>query len=70
MKAASKAWERQRLESTVMRKMDITPDAKGSSQIVRDMSLDQLKDLVKSLKSWGGKRGGKIMQGYKAGGKV
>jgi len=53
-----------------MRKMDITPDAKGSSQIVRDMSLDQLKDLVKSLKGWGGKRGGKIMQGYKAGGKV
>jgi hypothetical protein len=81
--ASNTNYKRNKLESIVIRKMDISPDA---SSIVKEMSLNELQKLVKELEGWGNKSGGKvtkkrggtvsrkkgskIMQGYKAGGKV
>ena len=59
--------ERQILERLITKKMDITPDAQGSSEIVKDMSLDQLKNLANKLKGWGGKSGGIVSKRAKGG---
>jgi hypothetical protein len=82
--AKSEAWKRNKLEQTVIRKMGL--ERPGAAKELSNMPLDALRSLVESLEdidySHGGKvsrkkggtvsrkRGSKIMQGYKAGGKV